>query len=90
MVQEVTPSVVGVACVPYAWYGLVDIDALRDLHDQCTESAQSQESPCIAATHRYCNSLGYPGGTITEVRTYQVELGCIAEASYYNDRATGV
>jgi len=91
MIQEVGNGVVGLACVPYAWYGLVDIADLTAQHPGCTSPSQAQDPACVAATHRYCtvNNLGV-GGAITEVRVSQVELGCIPAANYHIDRVAGI
>ncbi|CAG8951306.1 hypothetical protein HYFRA_00008056 [Hymenoscyphus fraxineus] len=91
MVQELGSGVVGLACVPYSWYGLLDISVLRAQHAGCTSPSQAQEPACIAAIHRYCtaNNLGQ-GGAITEVRAFEVEAACIRAATYRTAKVTGV
>lgn len=91
MVQEVGPGGVGLACVPYSWYGLLDISLLRGQHPGCTSTSQAQDPPCLAAIHRYCtvHNLGL-GGVITEVRPYEVEAACISQGTYHIARVTGV
>ncbi|CAG8980941.1 hypothetical protein HYALB_00003800 [Hymenoscyphus albidus] len=91
MVQELGSGVVGLACVPYSWYGLLDTSVLRAQHAGCTSPSQGQEPACIAAIHRYCtaNNLGQ-GGAITEVRTFEVEAACIRAATYRTAKVAGV
>jgi len=83
--------VVGLACVPYSWYGNIDISLLRAQHPGCTSPTLAQGSDCIAAVHRYCseNGLGQ-GGVIPEIQQYTVDVACISSGTYKTDRVTGV
>lgn len=91
MVQELGDTGVGLACVPYSWYGVLDISVLRGQHPACTTTSQAQDPPCLAAIHRYCTGHGLGiGGAITEVRPFEVEAACISQGSYHGARVTGV
>lgn len=47
-------------------YTNVSHGRMREFHDQCYPSA-SNSPGCFAATHRYCNSIGFDAGLIQEV-----------------------
>lgn len=69
-------------CVPYTWYGVVEMVELSALHQDCNSFEKAQDGACKAAVHRWCyrNKFG-DGGVITEARLpsrpNEVEVGCM-------------
>ncbi|KAJ5458565.1 hypothetical protein N7475_009953 [Penicillium sp. IBT 31633x] len=83
IIQELGDGVVGLACVPTSWYGVVKIGELAMLHDQCNSVGLAQNPACLSAAHRYCTSRGLGrGGVINELGKDEVALACITEARY--------
>lgn len=83
IIQELGVGVVGLACVPTPWYHVVKVAELAKLHNGCNSPAKAQESPCLAAAHRYYSNRGLGiGGVISELGRDEVTLGCITDGTY--------
>jgi hypothetical protein len=83
IVQEITSSVAGVACVPYATYDSVKMTTLQQYHPECISPSQGQSPECTSAVHNYCSSNGLgQAGAVAELGLDELGVGCIADGKY--------
>lgn len=63
-----TSSSVTVACAPIAHHSMaVTFEELARQHDGCRSDKDTMSTQCMAASHRWCNALGWTTGSIFEV-----------------------
>jgi hypothetical protein len=78
--QEVGANDLGIACFEKSAFRDIAPADLRTYHDGCDDP---QSANCMAATHRFCNTLGATGGLVQEIGVNAFGVACF-QGGYFD------